>query len=170
MDSVKVGDEVEYIDGQVIDDGPYIVERIDGERAYYENDKGFDHLQYIKTKANFTNPKDALGIAKPGFHYIPPAALLQLGRAMVDGRNKYGLMNWRDKKVKASVYYDAALRHKLSWWDGETLAPDSLVHHLAHDMACNAILLDAIATGNLIDDRPTPGTFSELVQLYTKKD
>jgi len=115
------------------------------------------------------NPKDRLGIAKPGFHYIPPAALVYLGRAMVDGKRKYGLMNWRQKEVLASVYYDAALRHKLSWWDGEDVAADSLVHHLAHDMACNAILIDAIETGKLIDDRPAAGNVSELIAKLTNK-
>lgn len=115
-----------------------------------------------------TNPKDRLGIAKPGFTAIPPSALIYLGMAMEDGRKKYGRMNWREKEVMASIYVDAGLRHKLSWWDGEEDASDSLVHHLAHDMACNAILLDALVTGNLIDDRPRAGTFSSLIKKHTK--
>lgn len=115
-----------------------------------------------------TNPKDRLGLAKPGFTAIPPSALLFLGQAMQNGREKYGLMNWRDKEVLASVYVDAGLRHRLSWWDGEDEARDSLIHHLAHSMACDAILLDAIATGKLVDDRPARGTFAELITKYTK--
>lgn len=35
-------------------------------------------------------------------------------------------------------------------------------------MACDAILLDAIETGNLIDDRPeVPGTFAKLLTEWT---
>lgn len=119
---------------------------------------------------NNTNPKDRLGIAKPGITSVPPTALLHLGRAMDDGRSKYGLMNWREKEVRASVYYDAGLRHKMAWWDGENVASDSLVLHLAHDMACNAILIDAISCGKLVDDRPIPGNFTEMVAALTKKD
>lgn len=124
----------------------------------------------VRLSVDNTNPKDLLGTAKPGFHYIPPSALLHLGRAMVDGKNKYGLMNWRAKDVRASVYYDAGLRHKMDWWDGRDLASDSLVMHLAHDMACNAILIDAIETGKLVDDRPIKGNFDEIIARYTKKD
>ena len=88
---------------------------------------------------------------------------------MADGEIKYGLLNYRTKAVAASVYFDAKLRHTFAWWDGEDLARDSLRHHLAHDMACDAILLDAMETGNLIDDRGTPGTFSEMIERLTKK-
>jgi hypothetical protein len=36
-------------------------------------------------------------------------------------------------------------------------------------MACLAILLDAKATGNLIDDRPTPGCTEKLLKDLTVK-
>lgn len=116
------------------------------------------------------NPKTVLGTAKPGVSAIPPSALIYLGRAMEDGRRKYGLMNWREKRVSSSVYYDAAMRHLMSWWDGETVASDSGVHHLAHAMACLAIVLDASFTGNLNDDRPIPGLTPDLIAALTKRD
>jgi hypothetical protein len=111
-----------------------------------------------------------IGLTKPSFHAIPASALLHLGAAMADGKRKYGLTNWRGNSVAASVYLDAKLRHIFAWWDSrEELAPDSLVHHIGHDMACSAILLDAIATGNLIDDRPEiPGAFAALLKEWTK--
>lgn len=115
------------------------------------------------------NPKTVFGLAKPGFAAIPPVALIHLGAAMQNGREKYGLMNWREKNVSASVYRDAMERHLLAWWDGEQVAPDSGVHHLGHVMACCAILLDAEAQGALNDDRPPiPGKFSELVAALTR--
>lgn len=114
------------------------------------------------------NPKTVFGLAKPGFAAIPPVALIHLGAAMQNGREKYGLMNWREKNVSASVYRDAMERHLLAWWDGEQVAPDSGVHHLGHVMACCAILLDAEAQGALNDDRPIPGKFAELVAAMTR--
>jgi hypothetical protein len=117
-----------------------------------------------------TNPKDRLGIAKPGITSVPPSALLHLGRAMDDGKRKYGLMNWREKKVVASIYLDAAWRHVNAWYEGEEESDDASVHHLAHAMACFAIIIDAQATGNLVDDRPVPGNFADLVKQFTKKD
>ena len=114
------------------------------------------------------NPKTVLGLAKPSMSAIPPISLLHLGKAMTDGKNKYGLMNWREKKVTSSVYYDAAMRHLMAWWDGEENAPDSGVHHLGHAMACLAIVLDAQSLGKLNDDRPTPGMFAEAVKANTK--
>lgn len=110
------------------------------------------------------NPKTAFGVQKPPLHAIPPSALIHLGLAMENGEGKYGLFNWRSKRVSSSVYYDAALRHLMSWWDGEEVAADSIVHHLGHVMACCAILVDAIETGNLNDDRGTPGGVSSIIE------
>lgn len=116
------------------------------------------------------NPKTVIGITKPSFHAIPPAAMIEAGAAMADGKNKYGLMNYRDKAVSMSVYYDAMLRHLFAWWDGENRAQDSGVHHLGHVMACCAIMLDTEAHGSQIDDRPTPGPFSKAVTEYTLRN
>lgn len=116
-----------------------------------------------------TNPKTRFGAAKPGIHAIPPVALLHLGRGMEDGEVKYGLTNWRENEVSASVYYDAAFRHFAAWWDGEECAPDSGVHHLGHVMACCAILLDAQHMDRLNDNRPSvPGPFSRMVKELTR--
>jgi hypothetical protein len=111
-----------------------------------------------------SNPKTQVGIRKPGVRAIPPVSLLHLGAAMENGCQKYGLTNWREHSVSASVYYEAAQRHLMAWWDGEQVADDSKVHHLGHVMACCAIILDAEAQGSLNDDRPAiPGKFSEMV-------
>lgn len=115
------------------------------------------------------NPKTVHGAAKPGLHAIPVSALLHLGQAMEDGRRKYGLANWRQDRVSASTYYNAALRHLMAWWDGQDEAPDSGLHHLAHAMACMAIVLDADEIGKLNDDRPMVGNFPEIVKRMTKE-
>lgn len=115
-----------------------------------------------------TNPKDVRGEAKVSITKLPSVALLHAARAMMDGAEKYGPYNWRDKRVRAHIYVDAALRHLLAWFEGEERASDSQVHHLGHVMACCAILLDAQATGNLVDDRPGGGKFPEVLAALNK--
>lgn len=121
-----------------------------------------------------SNPKDLLGIAKPGIEAVPASALFHLGRAMAEGRGKYGLYNWRETAVQSDVYFNAMMRHAWAWNDGEELADGPLkCHHLAHVMACAAILLDGQNTGMLIDNRGTPGKLGQLIKAWTeptKKD
>ena len=103
------------------------------------------------------NPKTVQGLKKPAMSCVPPVALLHLAHAMMNGEQKYGRMNWREHTVSSSVYYDAAMRHLMAWFDGETYASDSGVHHLGHVMACCAILLDGESLAVLNDDRNTFG-------------
>jgi hypothetical protein len=106
------------------------------------------------TKDPYENPKDRVGATKPSLWVVPSTALLHLGMAMRDGGYKYGPYNFRDTSVVASIYWDAKFRHMLSWLAGEEFADDSSIHHLGHDMACSAILVDAWHHGKLIDNRP----------------
>lgn len=108
------------------------------------------------------NPKAGAAVGKPNTHAIPTSALVELGYAMLDGWQKYGLVNWRvpGQEVSASTYIAAMDRHKGKWVEGEEYSQDTKhivptgVHHLAHVMACCAILIDAWQHGALIDDRP----------------
>jgi hypothetical protein len=114
-----------------------------------------------------TNPKDLIGETKPPLWLVPPALLIVTSKVMQLGAKKYGPYNWRSKKVRATVYLSAAMRHLLSAQDGEAIDPESGQPHIAHVAACCAILLDAAATGNLIDDRPVAGAAAELIQQLT---
>lgn len=122
-----------------------------------------------RQKDDGSNPKDLLGVLKLPLRFIPAPALAYLSKVMELGATKYGPFNWRKTKVKRTVYLEAAIRHILSALDGEDLDPESDQPHEAHAMACMAIVLDADATGNLIDDRFTPGVFGELVQKMQAK-
>lgn len=104
-----------------------------------------------------SNPKDIIGSTKPPLSCIPSGPLYEVGAAMLDGSAKYGRHNWRVIGVRSSVYYDAALRHLMKWWEGEDTDTDSGCHHLAHAVACCLIVRDAAALGKLVDDRPVPG-------------
>lgn len=112
------------------------------------------------------NPKTAIGALKVPLELVPPSATHYLAMAFKDGADKYGPYNWRDKGVSANVYIGAAKRHIDAWWDGQDLAKDSNVHHLAHAMACMALLLDAMTVGKLNDNRPTKGASGELQEQY----
>lgn len=116
------------------------------------------------------NPKTLVGATKVPLHLVPPSATHFLALALKDGGQKYGPYNWRDSAISISTYKAAAQRHWDAFWDGEDNAPDSGVHHLAHAMACSALLLDALTVGKLVDDRPTKGAAARLQTEYANKD
>jgi hypothetical protein len=99
------------------------------------------------------NPKTAFGEQKPPMSDTPTTALQALGRVMRLGATKYGRFNWRVQNVSSTVYYDAAMRHLMAWFDGEDADYESGQSHLAHVMACCAILIDAREQGTLNDNR-----------------
>lgn len=114
-----------------------------------------------------TNPKDRLGALKPDLSLVPPAATVYAAIALKEGADKYGAYNWRDKKVRATVYHAALHRHMGQWLDGEDVDPTSGTRHLSNAIACLCILIDAEVTGNLIDDRPTKGGVANLIRSLT---
>ncbi|MGH6691884.1 MAG: dATP/dGTP diphosphohydrolase domain-containing protein [Gammaproteobacteria bacterium] len=114
-----------------------------------------------------TNPKDAIGGDKLPLHLWPETATIYGSLALLDGALKYGRSNFRAIGVRASVYYDAARRHLNAWFEGEDADPDSGLPHLSHTLACLAILVEALAQGNLNDDRMYPTRYRETVQAMT---
>lgn len=115
---------------------------------------------------DLTNPKDLIGVTKVNLFTVPPASIIYEALAMQDGARKYGAYNWRAKKVVASIYISAALRHLFKYLDGQDVDPESGLPELAHLKACIGIIIDAKETGNLVDDRPTPGPTSRLLEQY----
>lgn len=115
----------------------------------------FDEAEsQIHVKEHYdNNVKTAAAATKPRSSAIPPNSILVMGAAMQNGADKYGIFNWRDTTVSATVFYDAMMRHMLAWYNGGDDAPDSKVSHLGHIMANCAILLDAKEHGVFNDDR-----------------
>lgn len=101
-----------------------------------------------------TNPKDAVGTRKVPLSTVPAAVIAEIGLAMLEGARKYGRHNYRIAGVRASVYYDAALRHLMAWWEGEDIDPDSGLSHVTKALACLTVLRDAMRNGKCNDDRP----------------
>ncbi|MBY5553689.1 hypothetical protein J0664_06245 [Rhizobium leguminosarum] len=110
-----------------------------------------------------TNPKRAFGVRKPSAQFIPPVAIIEESVVMALGAAKYGAFNWQDDPVDATTYYSAAMRHLLQWFSGEDVDPESGSSHLAHVRACMAILIDAQASGKLVDDRPACASAGEAI-------
>lgn len=116
-----------------------------------------------------TNPKDALAVTKAPVALVPPVAIFNLADALDDGALKYGPYNWRETGVRTSIYLSAIQRHWGLYLDGENVADDSGVHHLAHIMGCCAILLDAASLGVLEDDRPSVGASNPELGLISAR-
>jgi hypothetical protein len=101
-----------------------------------------------------TNPKDACGVLKYPMSYIPGPPLAELAVAMAEGGHKYGKHNYRSIGVRASIYYDATMRHLMQWWEGEDIDADSGANHITKAIASLVVLRDAMMQGNCTDDRP----------------
>lgn len=114
------------------------------------------------------NPKDIIGATKVDLSLLPGPAEIEWARAQMDGVKKYGAYNWRvkGKPVQAMTYAAAAKRHIQSFIDGEDVDPKSLCLHLGHAMACCAILIDAKACDNMVDNRPPPAPTAQMLQKY----
>lgn len=114
-----------------------------------------------------TNPKDLLGIRKPPLHLVAPALVLWVSKVFGYSAGKYGPYNWREKKVRLSIYLNAIERHLLAMKDGQETDEESGLPHAAHIGANIAVILDARATGNLLNDLtwkpgPAPWIIKEL--------
>jgi hypothetical protein len=111
-------------------------------------------IQAEVTPPASADPKGQAGAAKPPLGLIPPEAMRQAAIVHALGARKYKAWNWRETKVLASTYINAALRHIAEYQDRQDVEPESGQSPLAHAIASLNILLDAKKAGTLIDDRP----------------
>jgi hypothetical protein len=122
----------------------------------------------LEKRVKDSNPKDAVGIKKVPFSTVSAPVVAEIGLAMLEGSRKYGRHNYRAIGVRASVYYDACLRHICSWWEGEDVDPDSGLSHITKALACLVVLRDAMLLDKVVDDRP-PKVKEGWVQELNKK-
>lgn len=106
----------------------------------------------IETKPS--NPKDIAGSNKVGLSVVPCNVMMELALALTEGMFKYGKHNFRGVGVRASIYYDAFMRHIMAWWEGQDIDPDSGISHITKAIACLTVLRDSMMQGNWTDDRP----------------
>ena len=114
-----------------------------------------------------SNPKDIIGADKLPLHLWPETATAMGCLGLLEGALKYGRANFRAIGVRASIYKDALDRHANAWFEGEDIDPDSGLPHLAHALACLAIIVDAIAADKFYDDRQVKGGYRKLVDELT---
>ncbi len=122
--------------------------------------------------AKDTNPKDAVGTARVPFSTVPARPLAEVGLAMLEGARKYGRHNYRVAGVRASVYYDAAMRHLTAWWEGQDIDPDSGLPHIIKAVAGLLVVRDSELQGNWIDDRPpavTDPSWQDALNRHAKR-
>lgn len=100
-----------------------------------------------------TNPKDAIGSDKLPMHLWPASATMFGVVGLANGMLKYGRGNWRAAGIRPSIYVDACIRHLNDWFEGNECDPDDGVHNLSAALACLGILVDAMVTGKMVDDR-----------------
>jgi hypothetical protein len=100
-----------------------------------------------------SNPKDLVGVRKAPMSTVSAAVMAEVGVAMLEGAAKYGRHNYRAVGVRASVYYDATIRHLFSWWEGEDLDPDSGMSHITKAITSLVVLRDAMIQNMMTDDR-----------------
>lgn len=124
--------------------------------------------QAFSPDSKATNPKDLVGSHKVPLHLWPTTATVYGSLGLLDGMLKYGRTNWREAGVRYSIYHDATMRHLNAVWEGEWHCPDSGLPHLAHALACIAIIVDAHEAGKLVDDRAyNGGGYRDLVMRMT---
>jgi hypothetical protein len=126
--------------------------RWSGKTVRHHPDAENPHLGYAAQEADFihppqsqkrqVNPKDSVGCTKPPLHCIPTPVLFEVGMGMFEGGWKYREANWRKIGVRASIYYDAAMRHLIAWWEGEDIDPASNIHHISKVISCLSVLRD----------------------------
>lgn len=114
------------------------------------------------------NPKDIVGARKAPLEGVPAAGAIFAAPAHAIGHAKYGPFNWRDQPVQVMSYIGAIQRHLAAYVDGQDLAEDTQVHHLAHALAGLNIIADSMALGTLIDNRPMPGPAADMLRAQDR--
>jgi hypothetical protein len=89
---------------------------------------------------------------KRRFHLLPVQPLYDAIDVLEFGAARYGDFNWQ-KGFEYTGIYNAAQRHLHAWLDGEDLADDSKLPHLAHAMVNLMFLLVFRYTHPELDNR-----------------
>ena len=100
-----------------------------------------------------SNPKDIVGVRKAPMSTVSAPVLAEIGVGMLEGAAKYGRHNYRIVGVRSSVYYDATMRHLMSWWEGEDIDPESGMSHITKAITSLVVLRDSQIQGTVTDDR-----------------
>ena len=115
-----------------------------------------------------TNPKDYVGVKKVPLHVVSSPVMMEVGLAMLEGDRKYGGHNYRVAGVRASVYYDALMRHMMAFWEGEDTDSESGLSHVTKALSTLFVLRDAMLNDMWTDDRPPKFKNPNWIKDYNK--
>ena len=73
---------------------------------------------------------------KAKLYLLPPKSILEVGKVLTYGAEKYDAENWRKVDDLQNRYTSAALRHIFAHMDGELEDEETGLSHLAHAMCC----------------------------------
>ena len=73
---------------------------------------------------------------KPMLYLLPPKSLIEIGKVLTHGAEKYGPENWRKVDDLQNRYTSAALRHIVAHMECEKYDYETDLSHLAHAMCC----------------------------------
>lgn len=91
---------------------------------------------------------------KPRFSLIPARALTEVAKVFTYGAEKYAVGNWHNGEgFDWSRLMDASDRHGSDFRLGQNLDNESKLHHLAHRICCDLMLLEHVLTDHGKDDR-----------------
>lgn len=101
---------------------------------------------------------------------ISVPALKAVADVMTKGAEKHGERNWEKNDYEWSLFYAAAMRHLMDWYEGKDVDPEWGYPHLAHAMCNLMILLDLTLKGGGTDDRPSKQPTLEDIQERLKQN
>jgi hypothetical protein len=96
-----------------------------------ENGKTCGEKQVVGTRGN----EYKYDAGKIMLDLVDPDAILELGKVLTYGAQKYAPHTWQLVDDAENRYYAAALRHLFAWKQGEVVDPESGCNHLSHVLA-----------------------------------
>jgi hypothetical protein len=79
---------------------------------------------------------------KTDYSLLPLKSLKEVTDVLGIGAKKYAKNNWRYVEGREDRYWAAAMRHMISWKEGDTLDDETGKNHLAHAVCCLMFLLE----------------------------
>lgn len=122
----------------------------------YKESRGIYFERNKKMKSDKTPQKFDTG--KPMVHLVRPEFILGIAKGLTYGFKKYGekrgdINFLRDKGHSYTKIYDSLQRHLLAWVGGESIDPESGIHHLALAGANLMFLFTYEHSNKGVDDR-----------------
>jgi len=115
-------------------------------------------------------PQDLSYGKKPPLSLVPPSAIIYASKALENGSKKRSPYNWRESKISIMQTLDKTLRHLYKYLDGQDIDEESGLPELSHAIADLSVLIDAVATNSVVDDRPKFGVARIVMDSFKEEN